>query len=270
MQFIKNHYEKILLGAVLLGLVGTLVGMWFVIEADKQRMRDITIVYFPSHVEKLPDLDLAREDAAMKRLAAPLALDFSTTNKLFNPVQWQMDANHRMIKSTQLGPDKAVITKITPLYYIINLVSATTNELGARYAFRIEDEAATYPMHRRPRPHYASVGDKVTDTLVGGKDEGFTLVDVKGPLDDPTAVDLKLTDTGQTVAVAKDKPYRHVDGYTADLKYEPENNFKATGLRVGSHVQFAGDSFNIIAIEQNAVVMLAQSNQKKWTLPYAP
>ena len=34
---------------------------------------------------------------------------------------------------------------------------------------------------------------------------------------------LKLADTGQTIQLSKDKPFRRVDGYTADLKYDPEN-----------------------------------------------
>lgn len=269
MQFIKNHYEKILLGAVLLGLVGVLVGMWFVIQADKQHMIDLRTNYFPPNPRPLPALDMSRQEAVMKRLAAPYDLDFSDTNKLFNPVQWQRDADGRLIKGSKVGPGKAVVTKITPLYYSITLDSATTNELGARYSFSIEDEAAPYPSQRRPRHHYASVGDKVTDTLVGGQDQGFTLVGVKGPPDNPTDVELKLTDGGKTVSVAKGKPYRDANGYTADLKYDPDN-FRATNLRVGNNVQFAGDVYNIIAIERNAVVLLARSNQKKWTLRYTP
>ena len=35
MQFLKKHYEKILLGIVLAGLIGVLVFMLFYIAADK-------------------------------------------------------------------------------------------------------------------------------------------------------------------------------------------------------------------------------------------
>ncbi len=269
MQFLKNHYEKILLGTVLLGLVAVLVGMWFVIQADKQRMMNLRTTYFPRNPKPLEALDLPAQETIMKRLSASYALDFSTTNKLFNPVRWQKDANGRLVKGSQLGPDKAVVTKITPLYYRITLESAMTTDLGTRYAFNIEDEAAPLPFQRRPRRHYASVGDRVTDTSVGGQDEGFTLVSVQGQPSDPTALNLKLADSGQIVNVAKGKPYERVAGYTADLKYDPEN-FRATGLRVGSRIHFAGDDYNVIAIESNAVVLLAQSNQKKWTLPYTP
>ncbi len=35
MEFLKKHYEKILLGVVLAGLIGVLVFMMFYIAADK-------------------------------------------------------------------------------------------------------------------------------------------------------------------------------------------------------------------------------------------
>ena len=41
MDFIKKHYEKILLSAVLLGLVGALVFLPFLIFNDRQRLEDI-------------------------------------------------------------------------------------------------------------------------------------------------------------------------------------------------------------------------------------
>ena len=39
------------------------------------------------------------------------------------------------------------------------------------------------------------------------------------------------------------------------------------GVRVGDHLTFAGDDYNVIAIDKNEVKLLAQSNQKKYTLP---
>lgn len=275
MQFIRNHYEKILLGVVLLGLVGLLVAMWFVIEADKQRMADLRMQIFPANPKPVEALDLSHEDATMARLASPGSLDFSSTNRLFNPVQWIKEPSgmwKKIDNDTKVGIGAVVVTKITPLYFTISLDAVTTNELGARYSISIADETATLPVQRHPRRHFASLGkgnDTVVDKAVGGKDEGFKLVDVKGPPENPDALVLKLAETGEAVEVAKDKPYRRVDGYTADLKYDPEN-YKATGLRVGSFVKFGGDEYNIIAIGPDAVVLLAQSNQKKWTRPYAP
>jgi hypothetical protein len=269
MQFIKKHYEKIILSIVLLGLVGVLAFMPVMIYTDQQRMRDLRLAVIPQKVNPLPPLDMSRQDAVLKQLESSYVLDLSTTNKLFNPVTWRRMSDGRMVKAMNLGPNAAVVTKITPLYFIISLDSVITNELSVRYKFSIQDQAATQQWQRRARPRYASKGEKVEDKTVDGKDEGFTLVDVKGPPDNPTELDLKLTDTQETFPLTKDKPFRRLEAYSADLKYDPEK-YNSTGLRVGDRLTFAGGAYNVIAIDKNSVTLLAQSNQKKYILPYTP
>jgi hypothetical protein len=272
MEFIKKNYEKVILSLVLLGLVGVLAFMPVMIGYDQQKMRDLRITVIPRKVEPLPPLDLSRQQAVLNQLKTPYDLDLSTTNKLFNPVQWQRQRDTTMVRAEKLGVQAAVVTKITPLYFTITLDSVRTNESGARYAFTIEDQTAAIPGQRRKRIQYASMGkgnDTVVDKTVGGKNEGFTLVGVKGPPENPDQLVLKLADTGATNTLSKSQPFRRVDAYSVDLKYSFEN-YSRTGQRVGDHLTFAGDDYNIIAIDKNDVILLAQSNQKKFTLPYAP
>src|SRR5471032_1469670 len=117
MEFIKKHYEKILLCAVLLGLVGALVVMGFVIQDDQKKYTDITETAFGGKVQALNELNFTRQTNLVERLQSPSDLDFSTTNKLFNPLQWVKRADGVIVpvKPGQIGPDVAVVTKITPL-----------------------------------------------------------------------------------------------------------------------------------------------------------
>jgi hypothetical protein len=269
MEFIKKNYEKIILGAVMLGLVVVLAFMPFMIINEQQQMRDILTTYIPNSVAPLAALDMSRQQAVLKQLNSPYVLDFSTTNRLFNPVKWQRMSDGRIVKATRLGPNAAAVTKITPLYFSISLDMVVSEPAGPRYVFSIEDQAAPLPYQRRPRHRYASKGETVVDKTVGGEDQGFKLVDVKGAPVNPSELDLKLTDSQAPATVSKGKPYRRVDAYSADLKYEPEK-FTVNGLRVGDHVAFAGDSYNVIAIDKTNVTLLAQSNQKKYNLPYTP
>ena len=267
MDFIKKHYEKILLCAVLLGLVGALVLMGFIIAADKQKLEDMNMGFFGGSPKSLPELDFTRQTNVLERLQVPLTLDFSTTNKLFNPVQWQKDVNGNLIKiktGHEVGAEAAVVTKITPLYFTISLNSVTTNEFGARYSFSVEHSAARFPAQRLPQRHDASLGEK---------NQVFTVTNIVGAAENPDAIILKLSD-GDTVSVSKDKPFQRVEGYSADLKYDPEGlKWPSSGrpsLRVGADLKFAGDDYNIVAIHQNEVILSAQSNQKRTTLRYAP
>ncbi len=98
MQFIKRNYEKIILSLVLLGLVGVLAFMPVLIFYDQQQMRTLRETVIPRKVETLPPLNLSRQDTVQARLKSPYELDFSATNKLFNPVRWQKSADGKLIR----------------------------------------------------------------------------------------------------------------------------------------------------------------------------
>jgi hypothetical protein len=218
-------------------------------------------------VTPLAALDLARETNALGRLQSPYKLDFSTTNKLFNSVPWQKTPDGHLIKNV-LGNEVslAAVTKITPLYLILTLDSIETNEFGARYDISMERQGAVLPGQRGKRQHYASVGEKV-----GEKNDAFTIRDVSGSPADPGTLKLmvQLADTSETVTVSKDKPFRRVEAYSADLKYDLEKK-TWQAQRVGANLRFAGDDYIIVAIDSGAVILKARSNDKKTTLTYNP
>jgi hypothetical protein len=272
MDFVKKHYEKILLGFVLLGLVGALVFLPFMIASDQQKLKDMSYGVIHPPAKPIPGLDLTRETDVLGRLQSPYKLDFSTTNKLFNSVPWQKTPAGQLIKlATDNVVSLAVVTKITPLYLILTLDSMETNsmetnEVGTRYVISMERQASALLPQRVKKQHYASIGEKV-----GEKNNAFIIREVSGSPADPGTLRLivQLTDTGESATLSKDKPFRRVDGYSADLKYDPEKK-TWQGQRIGASLKFAGDDYIIVAIDQNSVVLSARSNQKKTTLIYNP
>src|SRR5580693_7228019 len=97
MAFIKKHYEKILLGVMLFGLIGVLVFMIFYIAAEKSAMETESTQLVTPHPKPLPALDTAVEDNSILRLKSPYNLDFETTNKLLNPMEWQRNLDGTLI-----------------------------------------------------------------------------------------------------------------------------------------------------------------------------
>ena len=258
MEFLKKHYEKILLTIVLLGLLGALAFLPMLIVENKT----LPPSPFTTQIHPLPPLEMSRQDRAMEKLGSPYQLDFSTTNKLFNPVDWKIDASSNLIKIVtghEVGPQAAVVTKITPLKLIVTLDEVLTNEPGV-YIVSVERQAAAYPQYRSKHQHYAMLNEKNSD---------FELTRIEGPQENPDALVLKLTDSGETVSVSAAKPYERVDGYEASLSYPPENK-SFPDLRVGSNILFGGENYLVVAIDQNEVILSAQSNQKKTILRYAP
>jgi hypothetical protein len=76
-----------------------------------------------------------------------------------------------------------------------------------------------------------------------------------------------LSDTGEKAPVSKAKPFKRVDTYKADLKYDPDKML-FRNCRVGTPVAFGGEEYNIVAISDKEVVISAKSNNKKTTITY--
>jgi len=259
MDFIKKNYEKIILSLVLLGVVGALIALPFVIQKDKDDMSAMTDSVISRPAGTLPPLDLTPQNNVLNRLQNPYDLDFENTNKLFNPVTWKKNSEGDLIKVTtghEIDAEAAEVTKITPLYLILSLESVETN-LEIRYVIGIERQFVA----SRSQRHQTTVAS------VGEKKPLFTITQVKG---DPIAPDellLKLADSGEIVSVSKGKPYQRADAYTADLKFDPDKK-TYPNRSVGAVVPFGEETYNIVAIHQNEVILSAQSNQKKTILHY--
>ena len=266
MDFLKKHYEKIILSVVLLGVVGALVALPFLIQKDKDDTEKEASSVSNPKIKPLDPLDLTLQTNLMQRVQSPYVLDFSTSNKLFNPMTWKKNQAGELLKITtghEIDAEAAVVTNITPLYLVLTLENVETN-VGVRYEIGVEHQGAASRAGRARIGHYLSVGEK-KDIL--------TLTKVKGDPLAPDELDLKLSDTGDTAVITKDpqtgtyKPFLRADAYSADLRFDPENKtFK--GRRVGAALTFGEEDYIIVAINQNEVILSAQSNQKKTILHF--
>jgi hypothetical protein len=263
MDFIKKHYDKIILSAVLLGVIGFLVFLPFVISHEQDALKEMAEKNINPPVKPLPPVDMARETNASQRVQSPAGYDLSSTNKLFNPIEWVKTPDGTLIPIKTGGEPAAavVVAKISPLYFVVSFDSVETNGISPRYVIGIERQAAANPAMRRKTQRYVSLDDP--------KKDAFTLIKAKGDPVNPDELDLKLSDTGDIVAVAPGKPYQRADAYAADLRYDAEKkNFPAR--RQGSEISFAGGDYIVVAIDADEVILSDQSNQKKTTLRYTP
>jgi len=264
MDFLKKHYEKVLLGLMLAGLIGVLVFMLFYIASDTEDMANKRNTLTHPQVHALTNLDTTLLDGVMARSQAPYHLDMETTNKLLNPMEWQKSLEGNLILvERRTGLQVAVVTNITPLDLIVSLDSVMTNELGVRYVVQVERQAAATPALRHATRHYVSKDEKPNPK------DPFALESVKGPPDNPDALVLKLTDTGESITIAAGKPFHRVDGYMADFRYDPERK-AYHNRRVGDKMAFGGVDYAVVEVNKNELILQDQSNQKKTSLPFAP
>ncbi|MDB6029674.1 MAG: hypothetical protein JWM16_12 [Verrucomicrobiales bacterium] len=258
-QICKLHYEKIILSVVLLVLALAVFILWSAKNAEAEKNQKVVVEVGKKKVAGISSVDLSAFNKVLESAANPPALNFGLPHNLFNPVKWQRQPNGDLLKiqtGKEVGPDRMSATKITPLKLVIALDRVAS---PGSYYFGVTREAAEKPVERRKRQYFAKLDEKTP---------AFILKEIKGDLENPTELVLELVENGEKVVVTKDKPYERVDGYEADLLYTIENK-PFNNVRVGSKITFAGETYNIVAINPNEVVMSAQINDKKHTVRLA-
>src|SRR5262245_31102470 len=132
MDFLKKHYEKILLGVVLIGLVAAIAYLPFKIGTEKANLEDIKQKYIDRPAKPLTNLDLTASEGALKRVTAPVLIDLQSSNKVFNPWQWQKAVDGRLTKVDKgnIGPNAVAVTKSTQLFLTLTFDSTTILESG--------------------------------------------------------------------------------------------------------------------------------------------
>jgi hypothetical protein len=257
MQFVKKHYEKILLGLVLVGLVAAVITLIFLVQTEKENLADARNKIIEQKVKPIPPMDLSSNQAVVRLASSPLVLDLASTNKVFNPVRWLKATDGHLIRvpaGSEL--EKLEVTRRTILYMTISLESITPSDSGVRYGIVVDQPSA--PASKRRKSYFMSVGEK--------KDV-YTLLSIKGTPESPTALVLESSEISDQISVAKGNPYKRVDGYMVDLRYSPENKFFAN-RRIGDKISIAGEEYTIANITENEVVLSARSNGKKYTIRY--
>ena len=261
MELLKKHYEKVLLGLVLLGLAAAVAYMPIKIGNDKEDLAKRRDLLTHPKIQPLTNLDAKPYELTLARMASPATINFSEPNKLFNPMPWQRKADGTIWPAISLGASAATVTNITPLFLRLTLDQVMVTADGvAKYVIGIEKQAAPVIGQRGKRASYCKLNDKAPE-----KEPVFQVVEVKGKPEDPDQLVLQLMDTGERAQVSKDKPFTRVDGYMASINYDAENH-KWKDQRIGARLSFNGEDYKIVAITQNEVVLSAQSNQKKWTI----
>src|SRR5581483_11702271 len=232
MEFLKKHYEKILLSVVLLGLGGAALWLPGAIDEAKQQLE----VQIEQKVQNHPvtDLDLSQPKAALERLKNPAPVVLSGEHNLFNPVTWKYRRDGSIFKILVEGPEALVVSNIHALYTSISYDRPS----GSGYYFGLQVHSA------KKGEVYIKVGDSNKKAIP------FKLTGIQGAPEAPDSFDIELTDTQENVKVSKAQPFQRVDGYSVDLIYPPDNQ-TMNNKHVNEYITFGGEGYKIIYITNN-------------------
>jgi hypothetical protein len=262
MEQLKQHYEKAILGMAMLALVYVAYGVLTdtseeAIEDQKQARNRPDL----EQKKEMPPMEMRGYHATLARLEKGETLNLSNPHNLFNPVQWRVTRQGTTLKvelGNEIGAGAIELSETRPLYLKIEYRGTTGTAQKTRYRFAVTREAAETKKKRLRMTTTAQLNDKDTRDL-------FTMIKIVGDPADPTAFELQLANNAGNITVEKGKLFQRIDGYTATLKYPPDNKTYAN-KRVRDKLFFADDGHNIVAIEASEVVLSTASTSKRTSI----
>jgi hypothetical protein len=251
MQFLKKHYEKIILCVVLLGLAAASIWMGAVVSKLKEEVNQPGFEA-PRKTKPPVPLDLTTDLLALAQVANPPPVVLSGEHNLFNPVTWRRKANGEWLKVLKTGPDALSVVNITPLYTVVAYDHPSGN--GAVYIMSLQVHSAKRPLE------YAKVDEKTKSGL-------YIIRGIKGAADNPTDLQLEIPETQELVWVSTNNPYKRVDGYLADMKYDPESR-SLLKMRVNETFTLDNEQYKVVEITGNVVRVQSIKNTKVTTITW--
>lgn len=280
MEFLKNHYEKIILSVVLVGLIGTagflaLQSMGFrSMMTDTRELKPIP--QKPSEASRTNEFNQALTNAR-----APQEVDFDGDHKIFSPEKIIKNlATEEVLTAKQVGPKNLVVQAIQ------------SHALSLQQEVRtLLDKKSLYVKYL-PEYEYGAVatrwgkstvreGRKINLSGPVSRSKGIELTVVKAPenLEDAAQIqtDLELVIGGglpEKLTLQGEAIWKKDILFSAALYYPPtKQEYKE--VRVGTPLVFAGDTNTVIQITESEVTMRATSNNKRTTIklpkqPVAP
>jgi len=253
MEFLKKHYEKLILSVVLLGLAVAVAMLPMKVNQEKQKEEERKQALIGAPVKPYPPVDLTTNKVVLEKVKNPIKFEISGKHNLFNPVPWEKRPNGELVKiklGNEIGIDAVKVLATHPLQMIVKLdeVSASdTNNI--KYVVTVIRETDKTPKNSR--------------ALAKGAPSPFGSVkEVVGPAENPTSIVFRLPN-GKEVPVSKDKPYTEIIGYSADLAYPLTGWTRKDARKDEALPQLGNDTYKIVAIDKDKVIFSANSNKKQ-------
>jgi hypothetical protein len=183
---------------------------------------------------------------------------------LFNPVPWKRVQGDRLVPiryGDELGPRAVRIERMKDLMLLVSfdsVVPSTNPGDPPKYQIIVQRETDANP---RPNRRIIGPGTPRSDLV--------ELVSTEGPPTDPTALVLRVKDEIEPITVSRDKPFSRTVGYAADLVYPPgKQTFNHRRVNDQIKLDDHPETYKIVAITQNEVVLSADSNKRRHVIKH--
>lgn len=258
MEFLKKHYEKVILSIVLLLLAVAAAYLPIRVAAVN---KDIESEIPPVNPKEFVPLDISTNIATLNRTQRKSDIKLSNPeHNLFNPVGWVKRKDGDLLKDPfygRKGPEAVEVKQIDPLFFRVRYDRHAVDGEEVKYYFGVTREADSKKANRR----------LVTRAIrLREKNDIFILKGVEGDPTRPQAFIIDLLEDNREIRVEASTPYEEVAGYTANLVYPPENNRKFNTKRRGDKITIAKKSYEVVVVLKNEVVLKDTKTDKRTTI----
>lgn len=259
MEFLRKHYEKVILSLVLLLLVGAAAYLPARVQAVNQ---NIDLEIKRENPKPFTPLNTETNVAILKQSQKKLRVKLSGPNhNLFNPVGWIKNKDGNLVKDPfygRRGPEALIAKKIDPLYFSIGYDNIVTNGAEIFYSFGVTRQADAKRANRRRMTRRVRINQEI---------DIFVLKEVKGEPNRPDEFVIRLLEDNREIRVSgnKSKPYSEIAGYTVDLIYQPDGK-KFNAKRRGDTIEIAKRWYEIVVVSENEVVIKDSRTTKQTTI----
>lgn len=262
MDLLKNHYEKIILGVVLLLLAVVAGYLPFEVSNVRSRLAQGTQSYERAKVDPIPELSLTTNEAIVARANREVQFDFGRgEHGLFTPSgTWRRGPDGIPRPPPPTGVAGLVVTNIAPLVLEIKYQGVSAGGSSARYRFFVKDESAT---------NRATAKGRIVISGPGMRSDVLAIKEQAGPPDDPERFVLDVPSLRRTVTVTKEKSHTEVVGYAADL-WHPAENRVYRDQKQGGKLMIAGTIYNIVAVSEGDVTIENDKSKRRTVVPFKP
>jgi hypothetical protein len=210
----------------------------------------------PQAVKPLTPIDLTNNAQSVAKVEVPKRVTLAGSHNVFNPVRWQRNPDGSIYRAQDAGPGALKITDIRPLHLRVEFDQVTGNPEEPRYRLLVLNEVQR---GNRATPRDAGVGDKnnmfMIEKVIGDNPSN------------PDALQVLLAGDKEAVRITRQEPFQRIIGHTADIQHSLEKK-QWTNQKVKDELTFGGETYNIVAITPNEVVLSAKSNKKQTVLEF--
>jgi len=270
MDFLKNHYEKIVLSLVLIGLAA--VGVWLTLQAVAFRgtIEQVEILK-PNPSPPDPKAETNDFFEILTNSRTPRRVDFDGAHKIFNPEKiLKNPVTRTRLPANELGPKAIQVVSIKPLLLRAKLeMKKIRDRVTINLHYLSEFESGRYA----ERWNRTSLKDgktvRMSSPLARMRQMRMLVnsVNLTPETPDQMAAELELTiGSGlPRIIVLKGEQETALEmEYEADLHYPPDpTNVEFKNVRNDKPLVFGGDTNTVMQVSSNSVTLRALSNFKR-------